>query len=1158
MTLVDSPSFKKLLARNILLPLGMSTVLLGIFLVVVLNLLEVNKKVARQDLLLEAQAQALKSVVDAETGVRGFLLTKDPAFKEPYERALPALERKFSELLGLLADNPAQADRVREAIRTFTKWQALAAQSMRFPNVSASTSLEEFRQRKENMDSIRETFASLGNETFSERAKLAADAEKVARYSLAVTVAVTLVLGSLLAIAGRRQLLALSTSYETAIAAQALQTKELTRQSWVKTGQAQLAERMRGVISATELGDRILHYCAEYTGANLGALYFVQPNGDVERKSQFAFSSEALAQGLRFKQGEGLVGQAARSKQQIELRSVPEEYAFVTSGTGKGKPRYVLITPLQVDDVIQGVLELAFLDTPPPEVAEMIAAISQLVGGAIRARAYQERLQQLLHESQQLTEELQTQQEELRVSNEELEERTRVLQETQVRLESQHAELEQTNEQLEEQASLLEEQKKTLDQKNSDLEDAREDLEDKAKEIAAASQYKSEFLANMSHELRTPLNSTLILAKLLKDNPQGNLSAEQIEFAGTIYSAGNDLLNLINDILDLSKVEAGKLEIHAESVAMDQLFGDLKRIFSPVAKEKGLDLRFRIEPGVPAYITTDRSRVEQVLKNLISNALKFTAKGFVELSAAATPEGGVRLQVNDSGIGIAPSQQELIFDAFRQADGTSRRKFGGTGLGLSISKNLAELLGGKISVESELGRGSPFTLDLPQVLPDVSAQPSVFQPSEPAIRKKRIVAPASAPAAPPPAQIVDDRDTAAKGEKKLLLLVEDDLKYAKVLMDVSRTEGFSCLLAQSSEEGFQLAKNFSPVAILLDMRLPDGSGLGLLDRLKRDPETRHIPVFGMSAHDYSREALHLGAAEFTLKASDTAAIKKTLAKIEEKSRSRGRRVLLVEDDDVQRAAVEKLIGAKGVEIVSVGSGSAALENLEQYAYDCMIIDLKLPDMTGFELLEKMSAKAMFTLPPVIVYTGRQLSHADEERLYRYSRSIIIKGARSPERLLDEVTLFLHQSESELSEESKKLLKTSRSRDRDLEGRTILVVDDDVRNVFALTHALEAKGAIAAIARNGREALEVLEKNEAVDVILMDIMMPEMDGHEAMRRIRSGDKRRDVPIIAITAKAMQDDYEKCLEAGANDYLSKPVDVEKLLSLIRVWMPKRLVN
>lgn len=1158
MTLVDSPSFKKILARNVLLPLAMSSMLLVVFLFVVLNLLEVNRKVAEQDLLLETETEVIKLIIDAETGLRGFLLTRTDVFKEPYLRALPLLEKKIDELNSLLAESPRQLAQVNMAYRQFKNWQALAEESIKDANRSKSVELDidDFQKRKENIDRIRETFDRLELEGRANRADLALKAERAAKISLAATVLITLLLGALLALAGRRQLLGLSRSYETSLKAQAEQTAELTAQAWVKNGQAQLAEHMRGVISATELGDRILRYCAEYTGAKLGAIYFMQPSGEVERTAQFAFSNESSAYGSRFKLGEGLVGQVARDKKISLIHNLPDDYIVVASGTGKAKPRALLLSPLVVDEINQGVLELGFLDPPPPKVLEMISAVTQLVGGAIRARSYQERLQQLLHESQQLTEELQTQQEELRVSNEELEERTRILQETQVRLESQHAELEQSNEQLEEQASLLEEQKRTLDLRNSDLESARQDLEQKAREIAAASQYKSEFLANMSHELRTPLNSSLILAKLLKDNPQGNLSAEQVEFAATIYSAGNDLLLLINDILDLSKVEAGKLEIHPESLAITQLFSDLKRTFSPIAKDKKLELKFLTSPNAPEKVTTDRSRLEQVLKNLLANALKFTSQGSVELSAAAGPNGGIRLLVKDTGIGIDPSQHQLIFDAFRQADGTSSRKFGGTGLGLSISRNLAELLGGTIELESEIGKGSTFILTLPAQISVAAERVSPRKPVEtPA--PKRVELPQPKEKIPVKEMVSDDRNRASKGAKKLLLMVEDDMKYAKILLEVARGDGFTCLLATSVDDGFQLAKDFAPVAILLDMRLPDGSGLGLLDRLKRDAATRHIPVYGMSVHDYSREALHLGAAEFTLKALDAAEIKKTLAKIEAKASSRGKRVLLVEDDAVQRKSVERLIATKGVEIEAVGSGEEALAKLSELTYDCTIIDLKLPDMTGFELLEKMSAKPLFTLPPVIVYTGRQLSRADEERLYRYSRSIIVKGARSPERLLDEVTLFLHQSDAELSEENKKMLLTSRSRDRNLEGRTILVVDDDVRNVFALTHALEAKGAIAAIARNGREAVESVEAKPEIELILMDIMMPEMDGLEAMKKIRESSSRPNIPIIAITAKAMQDDYEKCLAAGANDYLPKPVDVDKLLSLIRVWIPKRMV-
>ncbi|RYZ99836.1 MAG: response regulator, partial [Proteobacteria bacterium] len=598
--------------------------------------------------------------------------------------------------------------------------------------------------------------------------------------------------------------------------------------------------------------------------------------------------------------------------------------------------------------------------------------------------------------------------------------------------------------------------------------------------------------ANMSHELRTPLNSSIILAKLLKDNPDEDLTKEQVEIAETIHGAGNDLLLLINDILDLSKVESGMLEVQPEQTAVSGLIETLERTFQPVAREKQLRFLVKTDPGAPETIVTDPRRVEQILKNLVSNALKFTAKGDVEVQVAKS-EQGIAFRVKDSGIGIAPANQAAIFEAFRQADGTTSRKYGGTGLGLSISKNLAEILGGSIDVDSALGQGSTFTLWLPlEISGPVEIKPpalasipaSAHEPVRKPTPMKASDHPAPGPVRPKnsPPLIDDDRALMKPGQPKTLLIVEDELQYAKIIFQAAKEKKFLTAVAADTDEGFKLAKSLRPSAILLDIRLPDGSGLSLLDRLKYDPDTRHILVHGMSVADYSREALHMGAAGFALKASDLDEIRRTLSMLEEKTRSRSRRVLLVEDDSVQRASVEKLIGAKGVEIVAVENGADALTALHNSLFDCMIIDLKLPDMTGFELLDKISMQKGSAIPPVIVYTGKDLSRAEEQNLYRHSRTIIIKGARSPERLLDEVTLFLHQAEADLTPEHQKMLRASRNRERAFDGRTILLVDDDVRNIFALSSALELKGANVKIARNGREAVDKVLKDDSIDIV----------------------------------------------------------------------------
>jgi CheY-like chemotaxis protein/two-component sensor histidine kinase len=684
----------------------------------------------------------------------------------------------------------------------------------------------------------------------------------------------------------------------------------------------------------------------------------------------------------------------------------------------------------------------------------------------------------------------------------------------------------------------------------------------------------------MSHELRTPLNSSLILAKLLADNPQGNLSGEQVKFAESIYSAGNDLLNLINDILDISKVEAGKLEVHLDAVPLAATVETLVRSMQPQAQQKGLRLDMVLAPDLPEHIVSDAQRVGQILKNLVSNACKFTSQGSV--TVALRPEAGDRVvfEVQDTGIGIAPDNQDMIFEAFRQADGSTHRKYGGTGLGLSISRDLAQLLGGALTVRSTLGEGSTFSLSLPRLLsapqplaarsttagsalsdgtngPE-GATPPAARPAEVApVRTARpaIVLP---PLPPPDPEAPVAPDTVTHGGR-MILVIEDDMRFADILRDLTAEMDFGCVLAHTATDGLQAAITRQPSAILLDMHLPDHSGLAVLDQLKRDVRTRHIPVHVLSVSDYMQEALGMGAVGYDLKPVKRAQLVSALERLEAKFSQRVRRVLVVEDDQRQRESIHALLGHAEVEIVGVDNARAALEQLRSTTFDCMIMDLNLPDVSGYELLEQMEAQEQASFPPVIVYTGRSITPVEEQRLRRFSRSIIIKDARSPERLLDEVTLFLHQVEASLPAEAQRMLQIARDRDSVLEGRTVLVVEDDVRNIFALTSVLEPKGARVELARNGLEALAALERarsgvGPAIDLVLMDIMMPEMDGLTAMREIRKLPEWKKLPIIALTAKAMRDDQERCLAAGANDYIAKPLEVEKLMSLVRVWMPK----
>ena len=697
-----------------------------------------------------------------------------------------------------------------------------------------------------------------------------------------------------------------------------------------------------------------------------------------------------------------------------------------------------------------------------------------------------------------------------------------------------------------------------MEAQRDELERAGAALQLKARELEQASQYKSDFLANMSHELRTPLNSLLILSKLLGDNADGNLSADQIKFARTIESSGNDLLTLINDILDLSKIEAGHVEIQPAPVPLDRMTGDLQKVFQPIANERGLTLQIDLPGDLPRTIETDRLRLEQILKNLLSNALKFTERGSVRLAVSRVGDDKLALAVTDTGIGISPEQQANIFEAFHQADGTISRKYGGTGLGLSISRELARLLGGSIMLESKVGEGSQFIVTIPLAYDPALVPARKNAPASAA----ETVAPAATSSDPSPRvspwTIEDDRGALAEG-KRVLLIIEDDEVFASVVCDLSREMGFQCIVAATGQEALDLAREFRPSAVILDLGLPDQSGLTVLDRLKHDDETRHIPIHVISAADHSQTALALGAVGYLLKPAKREQLAEVLEGLQAKLASRMRRILIVEDDEVQRDAVAKLLRTQDVETVGVGTAAECLEQLRQQTYDCMVLDLSLPDASGFSLLETLSKDGDHSFPPVIVYTGRDLSADEEQRLRRYSNSIIIKGAKSPERLLDEVSLFLHQVVSELPPEQRKMIEKARHRDAALEGRRILIVEDDVRNVYSLTSVLEPRGALTQIARNGQEALDALEAvgddpARTIDLVLMDVMMPVMDGLTATSRIRNDARWSRLPIVMLTAKAMPDDQKKCLAAGANDYMAKPIDVDKLLSLVRVWMPR----
>ena len=1160
---VDEQRFRKLLSRNVSLPLAVGVLSAAFFVILISYLLSAIQWVEHTDRVINNLNRSLKLSVDMETGMRGFLLTGDERFLDPYEVAKPAISTELQNLEELVADNPTQVDRFKRLAALQVSWNEFAQEmiTLRRTGGDYQTPIQN-RRGKRLSDEMRDQYEQAANVEHQLRLTRNTDVTHTTVVSVSLYIAFILIVSGVLAWVGRRDMTTLSETYASNLRAQQADAERLSHVAWLRNGQSELAEQVIGQLTLNLLGRNVLQFFAQYLGAVVAAVYVRQEHGGLVRVASYGFSREQELHEQSIYSGEGVVGKAAELDQIIRLDDVPQDYFKVSSGLGDGSPRSVVVVPTSNDDNVNGVIELGFLRELTARDLEFLELVAENVGTSIEAARYRQRLQEVLAETQQLNEELQVQQEELRTANEELEEQSRILKESQAHLETQQAELEQTNEQLAEQGKALADQRDALDRNNEELNIAQVELEARAEELQRSSKYKSEFLANMSHELRTPLNSSLILAKLLAENPQDNLTEEQVKFAESIYSAGNDLLNLINDILDISKVEAGKLDMRPENSSVSRLVDGLRMTFEPLAADKKLEFSVEVQAGTPVSLYTDRQRLEQILKNLLSNAIKFTEAGAVSLTVSRQPGEGVAFTVRDSGIGIAEEQQESIFEAFRQADGTTNRRYGGTGLGLSISRDLARLLGGSITVTSAPGQGSIFTLVVPEEY--VEQEPSQYVDApvvavQPAPLPAARIAPAlpvaavASPAAEPIPRFADDRDK-APFTKRCILVIEDEVRFAHILYDLAHELGYNCLVAHAADEGFDLASSLIPDAILLDMRLPDHSGLTVLQRLKELPSTRHIPVHVISVEDRQEAALQMGAIGYAVKPTTREELKDVFARLEAKLTQKVKRILLVEDDALQRDSIARLIGDDDIEITAVGFAQDALELLRDNAYDCMIIDLKLPDMLGNELLKRMSTDEICAFPPVIVYTGRNLTREEEAELLKYSRTIIIKGARSPERLLDEVTLFLHKVESQLSNERQKMLKTARSRDRVFEGRKILVVDDDVRNIFALTSALEHKGAIVEVGRNGLEAIEKLNSVDDIDLVLMDVMMPEMDGYEATIEIRKNPRWRKLPIIAVTAKAMKDDQERCLQAGSNDYLAKPIDLDRLFSLIRVWLPK----
>jgi HAMP domain-containing protein/CheY-like chemotaxis protein/GAF domain-containing protein len=917
-----------------------------------------------------------------------------------------------------------------------------------------------------------------------------------------------------------------------------LTTDRNTEQDWLKTNLARFTGMLQGQRDLSTVGRMLLSELAPLVNAQQGVIYQMgseapaSGQGTLVLLSTFADTPEGYVQEVRI--GEGLVGQCAAEKRRMLISELPKKTAPIRSGLFKAPPKNVIVLPVLFEDRVKAVIELASLGSFTASHLAFLEQLTASIGIVLNSIEATMQTEGLLKQSQQLATELQTQQKELQ----------------------------QTNEQLAQKAQQLAEQNYEVERKNQEIEQARRALEEKARELALTSKYKSEFLANMSHELRTPLNSILVLGQQLAENPDGSLTPKQVEFARTIHGAGTDLLNLISDILDLSKIESGTVSVEAEEVFFGAVLEAVARPFRHEAENRKLFFDVIADPNMGRSLVTDSKRLQQVLKNLLSNAFKFTEQGSVRLTVSSVDGGWssehpvlngagsvIAFQVSDTGIGIPAEKQRIIFEAFQQADAGTSRKFGGTGLGLAISRELANLLGGEIQLKSAPGQGSTFTLYLPQTYVGPAA------PNMPKIEKPGVAAMpvflTTVTAVEQEARIEDDRQTLESGDAALLI-VEDDPHYARVLCDLSRDKGFKVLIASTGTEALTLAREYHPAAISLDVFLPDMLGWTVLNHLKQDPATRHIPVQMLTLDEDRHHGLSRGAFAFVTKPSSPQDLDAALTRIWDYSQPRRKRLLLVEDNPAEQFTTSELLGHEDIDIDVVESGESALLALSEENYDCVVLDLRLPDMTGFEVLAELRDTPNLKDLPVVVFTGRELTPDEDAQLHTLARSVVVKDVESPERLLDETSLFLHRVIADLPREKQQMLDRLHRSDDALVGRKVLVVDDDVRNIFAVSSVLERRGMTVLSAGTGREAIQMIESTSDLAIVLMDIMMPEMDGYETMQVIRQNPALRRLPIIALTAKAMKGDRERCLEAGASEYLAKPVNTEQLLSALRMWL------
>ena len=1194
------------LKRNLLIGFGISLLILIVSSVAsyysIHNLLDAAKLVNHTNVVVDKLQESISIAKDAETGQRGFLLTGQSEYLEPYNGSAEKVNVLMNELKQLLSDNPQQQERLLALESTFQKRFAKLQVLIDSRRLGGAIDMNDLKTGKENMDSLRsmvrqmvmaensllkERTAELTqasdytpiiimvaallaiiitiiyfykmNKDIDLRSKLQEELEEKDRsiskrigliqdvsykisggdYSVRVEDKEDDSLGSI-SVALNKMAASLERSFN-----------ELAEREWLQSGLAGLNDAVIGNDNLKLITGKILSFIAGYTGSQVGALYVNVQNEYLVLENGYALAETAQTAKIKF--GEGIVGQSAKDRQQIVLSEINEKDILISAASVQVKPVNIVVFPLLFENEVKGVIELGSLQAYTRKDLLLFKNISENIGIAINTVQAREKVQELLEETQSQAEELMSQQSELEQINEELEAQAQQLQTSEEELKVQSEELIETN-------ALLEEKSSSLEQRNFLIQQKNNEIEKKAAELALSTKYKSEFLANMSHELRTPLNSILLLSRLLSENNENNLTPDQVQYASVIQSSGKGLLQLIDEILDLSKIESGKMTFEYLPVSVSKITKGMDALFAPIAKENNIDWKINVSPEVSPVIETDELRLEQILKNLLSNAFKFTSKGSVQLNINPDKNrpGYVCFSVKDTGIGISEEKQDLIFEAFQQEDGSTRRKFGGTGLGLSISRELAKLLGGEILLSSKAGEGSEFTVCIPgkQGIAIVTVQrereaPAATAPANP----KPVILPEKEMSGKKlfisetiPDEIEDDRTTITAGDKAILI-IEDDVNFAKALMNFARQKGYKVISAVRGDVGIEYARQYLPAGILLDIQLPIKSGWEVMEAVKSNPYTRHIPVHMMSSYQLKKESMLKGAVDFINKPVAFEQLDTIFDKIKYVLEKKEHKVLIIEDNYKHAKALAYYLGTYAVNTEIFQTVEDSVRSLNKKDVDCVILDKSVTDENPDTLLETIRSNEGFENLPIILFTGKSLSQPEEFKLKKYADAIVMKTANSYQRILDEVSLFLHLVQNPGSNDAgfeKTIIEES-----SLRGKTVLLADDDVRNIYSMTKALEKYQIKVVPAMDGKEAIELM-KSHPVDIVLMDMMMPAMDGYESIKNIRSKPQYKGLPIIAVTAKTMSGDREKCIAAGASDYISKPVDLDQLVSLLRIWL------